>query len=84
MIATKIKTVGAYEAKTNLASLLRQVAKGKEIIITKRERPIARLIPIESEGAKIEVFDRIRALRGVIKLKPDETPGDLINAGRRL
>ena len=84
MIATNIKTVGAYEAKTHLASLLKQVAKGKEIIITKRDRPIARIVPIESQRSKSDVFDRIRALRGVIKLKPNETPGDLINAGRRI
>jgi prevent-host-death family protein len=84
MIATKVKTVGAYEAKTHLASLLNQVAKGKEIVITRRERPVARLVPIESKRGKSDVFDRIRALRGVIKLKPNEAPGDLIKAGRRI
>ena len=84
MIATKVKTVGAYEAKTHLASLLNQVAKGKEIVITRRERPVARLVPIESKRGKSDVFDRIRALRGVIKLKLNEAPGDLIKAGRRI
>ena len=84
MIATKVKTVGAYEAKTHLASLLNQVAKGKEIVITRRERPVARLVPIESKRGKSDVFDRIRALRGVINLKPNEAPGDLIKAGRRI
>jgi len=84
MITIKIKTVGAYEAKTHLASLLKEVAKGREIIITKRERPIARLVPVESDVAKKDVFDRIRSLRGTIRLKANETPSDLINAGRRL
>ena len=32
-------TVGAYEAKTNLARLLAKVAKGDEVIITKHESP---------------------------------------------
>jgi len=85
MIAPKkIKTVGAYEAKTHLPALLKEVARGKEIVITKRDRPIARIVPIELQHAKSDVFDRIRALRGVIKLKPGETPGDMINAGRRI
>ena len=84
MIVAKIKTVGAYEAKTHLASLLKQVAKGREIVITKRDRPVARLVPVVSSTSKKDVFDRIRALRGTITLKAHETPSDLINAGRRL
>lgn len=76
------KTVGAYEAKTKLAELLQQVEKGKEIIITKRDRPIARLVPIES--CDKEVFAKIRALRGCLSLGKGETVKDLINTGRRL
>lgn len=83
MIAPKTKTVGSYEAKTHLPALLKEVAGGREIVITRRDRPIARLVPIETKRSKSDVFDRIRALRGVIKLKANETPGDLINAGRR-
>ena len=82
---TGIKTVGAYEAKTQLASLLRQVERGKEVVITKRERPIARLVPIESPRLKREdVFRRIRALHGRLSLPKGETTKDLINAGRRI
>ncbi len=84
MIAPKIKTVGSYEAKTHFASLLKQVAKGKEIVITKRDRPIARLVPIETQRTKSDVFERIRALRGTITLKASETPSELINEGRRI
>lgn len=40
------KTVGAYEAKTTLPALLDFVARGREVVITKHERPIARLIPV--------------------------------------
>jgi prevent-host-death family protein len=83
MITPRIKTVGAYEAKTHLPALLKEVARGREIIITKRDRPVARLVPMERERSKSDVFDRIRALRGVIKLKREETPRDLINEGRR-
>ena len=80
-----IKTVGAYEAKTHLASLLQQVARGKEVVITKRERPVARLVPVESPRIKREdVFRRIRALHGRLSLGKGETAKDLINAGRRI
>jgi prevent-host-death family protein len=77
------KTVGAFEAKTHLSSLLAQVARGKEIIITKRDRPIARLVPIAPPPDR-NVFAQIRAFRGRIVLGKDETPGDLIKAGRRI
>ena len=41
-------TVGSYEAKTHLARLLDQVAQGEEITITKRGKPVARLVPIDT------------------------------------
>ncbi len=84
-MSTGIKTVGAYEAKTHLASLLRQVARGKEVVITKRDRPVARLIPPDSPQIKREdVFRRIRAFHGRLSLAGGETAKDLINAGRRI
>jgi len=39
-------TVNIHEAKTNLSRLLEEVAAGKEIIITKAGKPIARLMPL--------------------------------------
>ncbi len=41
-----MRTVGSHEAKTHLARLLDQVAQGAEITITKRGKPVARLVPI--------------------------------------
>ena len=82
---TGVKTVGAYEAKTHLASLLKQVERGKEVVITKRERPVARLVPIDSPRAKKEdVFRRIRAFHARHSLPDGETTKDLVNAGRRI
>lgn len=43
-------SVGAFEAKTHLSSLLRQVELGEEVTITKHGRPIARLVPV-NQGA---------------------------------
>jgi prevent-host-death family protein len=84
MILPKTKTVGAYEAKTHLPALLKQVERGKEIVITRRERPIARLVPIQAPASNADVFARIRAFHGKIKLPKGETSIDLIRAGRRM
>lgn len=55
-------TVGAFEAKTHLSSLLERVAQGEEIVITRHGKPLARLIPIA-------VADRSRIDLAILKLK---------------
>ena len=44
-----MKSVGSYEAKTHLPSLLSQVAKGETITITKHGKPIAVLSPAQEQ-----------------------------------
>ena len=83
MIATK--TVGAYEAKTTLPALLAFVARGREVVITKHEKPIARLISANQPAAADKsVFTRIRALHARLSLGKGESARDLIDAGRRI
>jgi prevent-host-death family protein len=38
-------TVTALEAKTRFGELLERVARGEEIVITRHEKPVARIIP---------------------------------------
>jgi prevent-host-death family protein len=83
MIIHKSKTVGSYEAKTHLPALLKEVAGGYEIIITHRERPVARLVPMEAAVSKDDIYDRILAFHGRITLPKGETGMDLVKAGRK-
>jgi len=55
-------TVGAFEAKTHLSSLLERVAQGEEIVITRHGKPLARLVPVA-------VADRSRVDLAISKLK---------------
>jgi prevent-host-death family protein len=41
--------VGSFEAKTHLPQLLERVAKGEKIVITKRGKPVAMLVPPPAE-----------------------------------
>lgn len=41
--------IGAYEAKTKLPQLLRQVMKGHRFTITNRGQPVAELIPVDAD-----------------------------------
>jgi prevent-host-death family protein len=55
-------TVGTFEAKTHLSTLLDRVAAGEEVIITKHGKPVARLV-----GARH--IDRVRVNEAFEKLK---------------
>ena len=79
-----MKTVGTFEAKTHLSTLLEQVEGGEEITITKHGRPVARLVPVgavsrvrlEDTVARLKSFRRGRRL-GDLSAKA------LIEEGRR-
>lgn len=49
-----MKTVSAREANQSFSSLLRRVAEGEEVVITRRGEPVARLIGIARDGADAE------------------------------
>jgi len=40
-----VSAIGAFDAKTQLAELLDQVERGEELVIARRGRPVARLVP---------------------------------------
>lgn len=45
-------TVNVHEAKTTLSRLLAQVEAGEEVIIARRSRPVARLVPYNPRGKR--------------------------------
>jgi prevent-host-death family protein len=57
--------VQASEAKAHLSELLDEVERGETIVITRRGRAIARIVPeIERRGAEIRTaIEAIKALR---------------------
>jgi prevent-host-death family protein len=65
-----MKTVGVYEAKTQLPRLLVRVARGERITITRHGVPVATIVPVESRQrrpighvvADLQVFARGRRL----------------------
>ena len=77
-------TIGAFEAKTKLSELLERVGKGASFIITKRNKPVARLVAPEEDEAQ----RRIDAGKAIRELSKNYTLGglkikDLIEEGRR-
>jgi len=61
------ETVSLYDAKTHLSQLVDRAAEGEEIMISKNGKPLARLMPLASRGAR-----RIPAgALGVVMIRPD-------------
>ena len=54
------KSVGVHEAKSHLSELLRRVAAGEEITITRRGHEVARLVPPARRPHRRLGFDRGR------------------------
>jgi prevent-host-death family protein len=77
--------VGAFEAKTRLGQLLDRVEAGEEIVITRRGRVVARLVPPDSgfDAARAQAaVARIRAIRTGVTLG-GLAIRDLVAEGRR-
>ena len=62
--------VGAFDAKTHLSSLLDQVMRGEEVLITRRGTPVARLIPAERgrRASATLAVEKLRAIRRDVRL----------------
>lgn len=79
-----MKTVGAYEAKTNLSRLLKRISKGERIVITRHGTAVAVLQQPErtEKSDPSAVIDEIRAFREQHSLG-GLTVRELIDEGRR-
>jgi prevent-host-death family protein len=79
-----MRAMGAFEAKNKFGHLLDLVERGEEILITRRGKAVARIVPADPG------FDRDKARRavaGILRLSKGVTLGalkikDLINEGR--
>jgi prevent-host-death family protein len=80
-----MRKVGAFEAKNTLGALLDRVENGEEVVVTRRGKDVARLVPAASG------IDRARAehaARGLVEVSRGLSLGgisikELINEGRR-
>jgi prevent-host-death family protein len=77
-------TVGAYEAKTRLAELLRMVESGDRVLITRHGRPVALLTSPSGlpEQTAVEAVEELEAFGAGRSLGSSLTVRDLIEEGR--
>jgi len=77
-------SIGAFEAKNRFSELLERVHHGAEVVITKHDRPVAKLVPISAPEAtdRKKVTAELRALSKRYSLK-GLSVRELIDEGRR-
>lgn len=82
-----MKSVGTFEAKTHLTRILDEVARGAEYVITKRGKPVARIVPARPVAKKMEkarLAEEMLALRGTVRARlTAKQIRELIAEGRR-
>jgi prevent-host-death family protein len=68
-----------HEAKTKLSQLVERAEAGEDVVIARNGKPVARLVPIASEGSLAKAYG---TLRGQIHLAEDfdELPDDVAEA----
>ncbi len=67
-------TIGAYEAKTRLAELLDRVERGESLTITRKGKPVARLVPARDSPTREDVA---RALADIAALREELRSGGI-------
>lgn len=81
-----MKQIGAYEAKTHLPRLLKEVERGETFTITNHGRPVARLVPIRpatgSGEDAVAAIKRLRPARNCSDI-PLDTVTEAMRQGRR-
>lgn len=68
--------VNIHEAKTQLSALVARGEAGEEIIIARANKPVVRLVPVQSKP----VQRRLGEAKGLVRIAPDfdELPDDLL------
>ena len=77
------QVVGAYDAKTRLPEILRQVSQGQSFTVTNRGQAVADITPtyaVESKRAQVAINNILNMDKPIVT---DECLAELKNAGRK-
>lgn len=62
-----LDTINIHEAKTHFSEIVNAATKGREIIIAKSGKPVAKLVPLKPKKTKV----RFGILKGKVSLADD-------------
>jgi prevent-host-death family protein len=80
-----MESIGLFEAKTHLSELVARAEKGEEVVITRHNKPVAKLVPV-GRARRSGVGSRQAAIDALLAFEPivvgDASIEDLVRAGR--
>ena len=80
-----MESIGLFEAKTHLSELVARAEKGEEVVITRHNKPVAKLVPV-NRARRAGVPGRQAAIDALLAFEPiavaDASVKDLIREGR--
>jgi prevent-host-death family protein len=64
-----METIGLFEAKTHLSELVARAERGEEVVITRHNKPVAKLVPVaaadqDAQARREAVDELLRSSRG--------------------
>jgi prevent-host-death family protein len=74
-----IETVNIHQAKTHLSRLVDEVSRGREIVIARAGKPVARLVPLATAPRR----KHLGLLKGKIRIPADfdaPLPDEILDA----
>jgi prevent-host-death family protein len=81
-----VESIGLFEAKTHLSELIARAERGEEVIITRHNKPVAKLVPIgralaDNSQRRRAALDALQAFDAIAL--PGVDLAELITTGRR-
>ena len=79
---TTVDHVSVFDAKNKLSALLDQVERGAEVTITRRGKPVAKLVPTAPADRAHELVEKFRNLRASIAARGERFTQEELRAFR--
>ena len=80
-----MESIGLFDAKTHLSELVARAERGEEVVITRHNKPVAKLVPVRRVG-RSRTAQCERALAMLEQFEPIALTGtslqELIRSGR--
>ena len=65
-------TVNIHEAKIHLSKLLKEIEEGKEIILAKSGKPVAKIVPLDYKSPRVPGIAKGEAGLEILDPLPDD------------
>lgn len=69
-LSRSIQSIGLFEAKTHFSELVSRAEAGEEIVITRHNKPVVRLVAVQAVPV-IDKARRLAAIQAIIDLNDD-------------